>query len=468
MPVPEEIRKVKRPRNTIVQDLGGSGENRYAVRARKGYTYREGKKPAPVNGEIIGHIIDFAYVPLPEIRESGACWLSYGDAAFVRSVSSDLFSGLLKVFPSGTAVTIMAAASLKAISPHISGRRLPVRYKNSYVSEYYPGASLSPGDLSKLYEDIGTDLGPVTAFYSGRIAAVSPQHHIAIEEMPVEDGGAGGRMSVMLAYDAESFEPVCASVFPGGGAGFSAYRTFIRDNRIDRGILADDRGFPVRKMKEDLKAYPGLHFVSPLRKNDPRIRDNNMYEYEGVLGGSADPVLFGKKRIRGGNWLYSFRDRHRAAEEEEDFLTKQKRNGSRGIREYKRKAETFGTAVFLSDRNLEPEIVYEIYDKRQLMEEIFDQCGGPEDPGPDGFSAAGREFVNFIAAVIVCRIRNKAEELHLLNDRTCGELMEDLASVLRRTDAPRPPRSDDGYWIHEPASPMDILEKLGLSAPARK
>ena len=36
MSVPEEIRKVKRPVNTVVVDSGSKGLKRYAVRKRKG------------------------------------------------------------------------------------------------------------------------------------------------------------------------------------------------------------------------------------------------------------------------------------------------------------------------------------------------------------------------------------------------------------------------------------------------
>ena len=99
MAVPEFIRKVPRPVNTIVGDNGKDGPNRYPVRERISVKYVSGGNPQPKNGKVIGHIVDGVYVPLgePSIKAEPDM-LSYGASAFVRSVSRDLFSELLSVY----------------------------------------------------------------------------------------------------------------------------------------------------------------------------------------------------------------------------------------------------------------------------------------------------------------------------------------------------------------------------------
>ena len=47
MAVPEEIRMVERPVNTIVEDRGKDGPFRYAVRERNGVRYVKGGNPMP-------------------------------------------------------------------------------------------------------------------------------------------------------------------------------------------------------------------------------------------------------------------------------------------------------------------------------------------------------------------------------------------------------------------------------------
>ena len=67
MGVPKEIREVERPTNTIVCDNGKDTPFRYAVRERAASgKYVRGKFPQPKNGKVIGHIINFKYVPVPK------------------------------------------------------------------------------------------------------------------------------------------------------------------------------------------------------------------------------------------------------------------------------------------------------------------------------------------------------------------------------------------------------------------
>ena len=49
-----------------------------------------------------------------------------------------------------------------------------------------------------------------------------------------------------------------------------------------------------------------------------------------------------------------------------------------------------------------------------------------------------------------------------------GELMDDLLSAWRRTDAPSHPKTSDGYWVHTLEKVFTELEALGLSEPDPK
>ena len=49
-----------------------------------------------------------------------------------------------------------------------------------------------------------------------------------------------------------------------------------------------------------------------------------------------------------------------------------------------------------------------------------------------------------------------------------AELMDDLSSAWRKTNAPSEPASDDGYWVHTLLGVFEELEALGLSKPIPK
>lgn len=61
MPIPEDILKVERPKNTIVIAYG-KDKKLYAVRERIGCKYVNGRR-LPINGSTVGHIVNHLYIP---------------------------------------------------------------------------------------------------------------------------------------------------------------------------------------------------------------------------------------------------------------------------------------------------------------------------------------------------------------------------------------------------------------------
>ena len=260
MAVPAEIRAVPRPVNTIVDDSGTNSPKRYAVRQRASSKYIPGGNPQPKNGKVIGHIIDYKYVPLTDSTASdGPDMLSYGASALVKSVSADLLSDLLNIYPANEAYSIMSIATLRVIRPKITLGRMATHYRRTFVCKDYPGAAMSKNTLGNLLQRIGQDGNKRKDFYQLRISSVAEDHHIAIDgtlkqnTSIVNDLSAYSykartrgcsEVSVLYAYDIEQMEPVCAEVFPGNSIDASSYSAFIRDNDIRKGIIVADKGFP--------------------------------------------------------------------------------------------------------------------------------------------------------------------------------------------------------------------------------
>lgn len=185
MPVPEDIRTVPRPVNTIVDDSGRDGPKRYAVRQRSSTKYVAGGNPQPRNGKVIGHIIDHTYVPLHDDAESKQSiepdMLSYGASALVKSVTNDLLHDLLAVYDPSDAYAIMAIATLKVIKPSVTASRMSTHYKRTFVCRHYPGAAMSKNSISELYQRLGMSGHKRKAFYQLRLNQVAADHHIAID-----------------------------------------------------------------------------------------------------------------------------------------------------------------------------------------------------------------------------------------------------------------------------------------------
>lgn len=84
-----------------------------------------------------------------------------------------------------------------------------------------------------------------------------------------------------------------------------------------------------------------------------------------------------KKQIKGGRYLYAFKDAKKAAQEEAAFLAKAKGKGFDTERYHKQRA-VFGVIVFESDQDLDPKTAYLRYDDRWLLELVFNRYKSDE------------------------------------------------------------------------------------------
>ena len=210
MAIPEYIRKVPRPVNTVVVDNGKDGPNRYAVRERAGTKYIRDGNPQPKNGKVIGHIFDGAYIPLNgETAASGPDMLSYGAAAFAKSVSADILADLLEVYPAKDACTVMAIATLRIIRPSITADRMGTHYRRTFVCQHYPGAALSANTICTFLQKLGQDGSRRRAFYQKRAAAVIASHHIAIDGTLKQDSSTVNDLS---AFSYKAWRKGCQEV----------------------------------------------------------------------------------------------------------------------------------------------------------------------------------------------------------------------------------------------------------------
>ena len=311
MGVPAEIRQVIRPRNTVVIDRGENHFLRYAVRERAGSVCKTGHYPQPRNGRTIGHIINGTYVPVAHTRmtKKSAEWLSYGSSALVESQSRDILKDLLEAFHPSDAYKIMTIAMLKIIRPGVTHRRLSQHYNRTFTKVFYPNVCLSSNTVANFIQNLGQNLEKCKEFYKLRMDSVCSTHHIVIDgtlkqnTSKVNSLSAFSRksrisgyqnISVIYAYDVDIMEPICAQVFAGNIIDAKSCRNFIVNNKINKGVIIADKGFPPSKIKDLLSEYKELHFIAPLKRNDKRIVKNNMLYFEGVLHGIEKRILYKK------------------------------------------------------------------------------------------------------------------------------------------------------------------------------
>ncbi len=137
MAVPAEIRAVPRPKNTVVDVNSRPGPKQYPVRERSYVKYVRGGNPQPVNGRVIGHIVDGRFEPLKrKAADKGPDILSYGSAALVHDEVGDIADDLYAIMDVTDAQRIIAIACLRVIKPGIALHRYSVIYNMTFMREF--------------------------------------------------------------------------------------------------------------------------------------------------------------------------------------------------------------------------------------------------------------------------------------------------------------------------------------------
>lgn len=479
MPIPKEILAVPRPKNTVVIAYG-KDKHLYAVRQRVGCRNDNGRH-LPVNGPTIGHIISGMYVPIDTASPASvsASQVDLKDWASIvqcDNVFINIQSELFAIYSHTDALKIYCIAILRVCDPGIKDYELKEAYETSFLSELYPGVSLSKNTVSTFLNNLGKALSKIVQFMQNRTAAVSMDHHLLVDGTLKSDESRinslsdfsrkartkGTRdISVLYAFDLEEMEPVCSKCFPGNMLDATSYREFISENSITKGIIVGDKGFPESAAHDHFEAHPDLHYLNPVKRNSKLISRHNMLDFTGILPG-YEGITFRKEKCTGTNkWLYSYRDSYKASKEERDWLRRAKKNGTYSLATLREKQKTFGTIVLECDLDLPAETAYKAYDKRWEIEVVMryykSACEFDETRVQDDYSVIGSEFCDFLSTLLTFRLIKAFDQAELLEDRTYKKIM----SVLVRAKKARVSGSD---WqlIRLNPSHEEILQELGL------
>ena len=475
MAIPEEIRNVARPKNTIVVKRG-NGPLQYAVVERVGCK-RVGESNIPVNGYTVGHIIDGSFVAISDqVAQRKTELKDYADVVLIDSVSRSLLDELYAVYAASDALKIYGMALLRVCYPGVPCSRLSHYYESSWVSILFPSLPLGRNTVSSFLQNLGKSYSLIVSFMRNRVNSLAGgQHHIAIDGTLKEDNSSVNSLShysrkarvkgtmditVVFAYDVDLREPVCSKVFAGNVLDSVSYQRFLSENGLKQGIVMADKGFPKKAAQDAFAASQGLHWLNPIKRNDKRIASHDMYSFTGMLDDRNRDILFKKEKLED-CYLYAFYDRKRAAKEEADYFKHHK--GKPFDAQYlSERDERFGTVVFESDVDTDPGVIYRMYDERWLIEECFRYYKNVADFDDtrvhSDYSGYGSEFVNFISSVMTSRIIRKFEETGLFCEMTYKDIMSKLASA-KKVDV-----FGNGEWefVRTTKATEEVLERLGL------
>ena len=481
MPVPKEILSVERPKNTIVVAYGKKLDH-YAVRERLGCRYVEGRR-LPTNGKIVGHIVNGSYVPkemtgtISPVARAPIDLKDWANVELCNRIAGNLLEELHAVYNGDDSCKIFCCAILRVCFPGIKDNELKSSYDESFLSEIYPNIALSKNTISVLWNNIGHAYSRICKFMEIRVSKVEKNHHIIIDGTlksndskvnTLSDFSRKSKLknakdiSILYAYDLEAEEPICCKCYPGNMIDATSYENFIDENKIKKGIIVGDKGFPSSCAKKHFAKNLDLHYLNSLKRNSKYIKDFNLLEFTEQVPGHEN-ILFSKVKVAEDKYIYSFKDIHKAYREDCGWLHNASKNSNFENSEYNEDKELFGVIILESDLDLDPKTVYKIYSSRweiELVMRYYKQtCEFDETRVHDDYSVIGSEFCNFLSTVITYRLINLFDKKDLFEKLTYKKILRVLARAKKV-------KLEEKNWelIKINPSQEKILQKLELLA----
>ena len=479
MGVPEHIRKVERPKNTVVVDYGNGT---YAVRERNGCRVLHSEdgtlRRVPVDGKIIGHIANGRFIPKndkPRLTSVGRVdvkdWanvhkcdeLNQGEL-YRRSEDpdDDAPEGLVRYFETSDATWMYCEAVLRCCYPGVRDYQLSTKYRESFLSEMYPNTPFGSEVVGDKTEALGEQSSLFYAYMQHRIDSLDPDDEIIIDGCLRTDDCRDASISavsrktaatkrrhhlVLYAYSRKRMEPVCMKTYPGNMTDARALADFLRTFRFRSGTVICDRGFPPVAMEEAISLNTELHYLVPLESDLKIIDDYHMLDLHSSIRTEDGIIPCRKERLigRDGNplrkWLYSFRDPYIAMEQEAHYL--ESHQGCFDEEDYRRKRGDFGIIVYQSDRDMSLEAAHRAYEGRWSIEILykFQKSGMDEDTANKHkeMRIVGSEFINYLSSIFGSRMLKFFLSDDEYSKMTFREALDDLRGC-------RKVRVDGGGW----------------------
>jgi transposase len=370
--IPEEIKKVVRPKSTVIKHIG----NNFYVYHRTSILVN-GRHIPKENG-CVGKIINNKFVENnTSISKQPASFLDYGNVKFVVNSTKDLLAELKVIFDENDSNLILVLAIIRVLYDQVLSHAIEY-YRDSYLHIIFKEMSLNEKTISEFLHQLGLHYGKIMEFTQNR--SKKTNNHILIDgtlksnESKTNTYSAFSRkariknyedISLIYAYDVEKCEPIGAKIFPGNVLDKTSFIQTVKDFGIKKGLIIGDRGYISEENLIELDKM-SVKYLLPLPSNSKKIPE---YIYgkklDDVFNSGEDVVSGLKVKLGAGKYLYAFKSEEIKTYENKIFMKKiaDKIEGYT-LEKYEESKKSFGLIVFYSNLNSDIQKIYSYYEER--------------------------------------------------------------------------------------------------------
>ena len=468
MAIPKEILEISRPSSTRVKEQNG----KYMVIKRT--SIMKNGKPTPVELGVIGHIVDGRYVPKQKrLNISTIEFKEFAGSTLAYKLSKDVFDMLLEIYNVEQAKEIYTYALIRAIHGDVPDKEIGHFYHESFISEYVPKVGVSKNTICVLLQSIGANLSTIQQFMRNRIKSVTSTDEVVIDGMHKINNSSVNSFSnfsfksrlkgskdigIMYAFNPKTGEPLASKVYAGNMLDSTTLSDFVKYFDIQEGVILGDKGFFTKENAKILN-NESIQFLFPLKRNALVIDELNLLDFENRLKTRDERILI-KKVKKGNTYYYAFKNL------ELEFQQKATKFESLSktdfdIQAYREFEKEAGTIVFETNIDLDPNLIYEMYERRWDIEVMFNYYKNIVDLSHTrkhkDISIIGNEFINFITILISTRIKKYMRSLELHKSYSYKGLFKILNSINKAKNV-----TTDWEFIKLTKKNTELLKVLSL------
>jgi len=139
--------------------------------------------------------------------------------------------------------------------------------------------------------------------------------------------------------------------------------------------------------------------------------------FDGFLADRGSNVRYKKVSGNNGRYYYAFYDKKIANEQSDVYINRKRKDGTFDEEKYEKKESLFGLIVFESNKDLNPQNIYDAYKERWEIEMIFKMYKSILDRDEVNLQGDYRlyatELINFLSTVLVCKAKKLLAEKEL-------------------------------------------------------
>ena len=468
MAIPKEILEISRPSSTRVKEQNG----KYMVIKRT--SVMKNGKPTPVELGVIGHIVDGRYVPKQKrLNISTIEFKEFAGSTLAYRLSKDVFDMLLEIYNIEQAKEIYTYALIRAIHGDVPDKEIGHFYHESFISEYVPKVGVSKNTICVLLQSIGANLSTIQQFMRKRIKSATSTDEVVIDGMHKINNSSVNSFSnfsfksrlkgskdigIMYAFNPKTGEPLASKVYAGNMLDSTTLSDFVKYFDMQEGVILGDKGFFTKENAKILN-NESIQFLFPLKRNALVIDELNLLDFENRLETRDERILI-KKVKKGNTYYYAFKNLELESQQKATKFESLSKTDF-DIQAYREFEKEAGTIVFETNIDLDPNLIYEMYERRWDIEVMFNYYKNIVDLSHTrkhkDISIIGNEFINFITILISTRIKKYMRSLELHKSYSYKGLFKILNSINKAKNV-----TTDWEFIKLTKKNTELLNTLSL------